>query len=471
VLILYVYTDGKVSLCNRLVEELVGKPRKEIIGTNWLNILYQDDTAKIKQQMFKSVMDDCLMYKRPNSYNGAVKNANNEERLISWSLTPILSESDAVHGCLCIGNDMTDVTAKEASLKKIDETVKEVLSNIKEYALYAINLERKITYYGMGSDIMFGWKREEVIFKDVSIFHLEEDVKSKLPSIFEHVKDKGQYETEIELVRKDKHTFPAILTVHQFLDTTGKPVGYIFIVKDITERKKMEFQILQTEKMVAIGQLSAGMAHEINNPLFVISGRVELLLEENSLNDKMRKELDVVRTQTDRIRNLADRLLKFSRYHPGKAQALDINAIVESVIPFLNYQKWVEAKVELVKDFATNLYPVMGDFNQLQEVFINLLMNAYQVLPHGGKIVVKTRNLIPDSVEIRISDNGPGIPPEDLKHIFMPFFTTKKEGTGLGLSICYNIIENHKGAINVETEVNKGTTFIIKLPMAKTKGG
>lgn len=470
VLMLYIYTDGTISLCNKPVEEMVGKPRDSIIGRKWPNTLYQDESTTIKQQMFKAVIDDCIQYKRPNNYTGAIKNINNEERLISWSLSPILSESGSVHGVLCIGNDMTDIKEREASIKKIDETLKDILSNIKEYALYAINLDGNITYYGMGSDIMFGWQKEEIIFKNVSVLHLEEDVKSKLPSILEYVKNIGQYETEIELVRKDKRTFPVILTVHQFLDTEGKLTGYIFIAKDMTERKKMEYQIFQAEKMAAVGQLSAGMAHEINNPLFVISGRLELLSEGKKLSDDIRGELDIIKSQTDRIRNLVDRLLKFSRYSPLKMQTLDINATIESVLPFLDYQKWSDAKIELEKDLAKDLLLIKGDFNRLQEVFINLLMNAYQAMPGGGKIIVKTKNLNLQFIEIRISDTGCGIADEHLKNIFMPFFSTKKEGTGLGLSICYNIIRHHNGSINVETKLNQGTTFVIKLPVTKEVG-
>jgi PAS domain S-box-containing protein len=468
VLILYTYTDGTISLCNRLVEEIIGTSRDSIMGKNWLGVLYRHDPATaIKQRMFKAVMDDCIKYKRPNNYNGAIKNLSNEERLISWNLTPILSESQSVHGILCIGNDMTDIAEREASVKKIDETVKDILSNIKEYALYAINLDGNITYYGMGSDVMFGWKKEEIILQHVSIFHLEEDVKTKLPTILEKVRNTGQYETEIELVGKDRRSFPVILTVHKFFDTQGKLIGFIFIAKDVTERKKMELQIFQSEKMAALGQLSAGMAHEINNPLFVIAGRLELLMEDNKLDEGLRKELGVINTQADRIRKIVDMLLKFSRYHPAKMDKVDINAVIESVLPFLDYQNWSAAKITLKKDFAQGLLPTKGDFNQLQEVFINLMMNALQALPNGGEISIKTRNLDEDFVEARLSDTGTGINEESLKNIFMPFFSTKKEGTGLGLSICYNIIKNHSGTISIDTKPNVGTTFIIKLPVTK----
>jgi PAS domain S-box-containing protein len=470
VLMLYIYVDGTIALCNRLVEEMIGRKRESIVGDNWLNIIFSNNTLTMKQQVFKAVMEDCIKYRRPNHYNGAIKDVNAEERFISWSLTPIFSESKSVHGVLCVGNDMTALKEKEASVKKIDDTLKDILSSIKEYALYAVNLNGNITYYGMGSDMIFGWKKEEIIFKHMGIFHLEGDAKSKLPAILDAVNKSGQYETEIEMVRKDGQTFPVILTVSRFLGNDGAAIGYIFIAKDITERKKMEFQIFQAEKMAAVGQLSAGMAHEVNNPLFVISGRLEMLLEDAKLDGGLRKELEMIKSQSDRIRGLVDRLLKFSRYHKTKTtELLDLNSVIESVVPFLDYQKWSDSKVVMEKDLAKDLLPVDGNLNELQEVFINLFLNAYQAMPEGGTVSVKTRNIDSKSVEVRISDTGPGITEEDIKNMFMPFFTTKKEGTGLGLSISYNIIKNHNGSINIETRLNTGTSFIIKLPIAKEK--
>jgi signal transduction histidine kinase len=222
--------------------------------------------------------------------------------------------------------------------------------------------------------------------------------------------------------------------------------------------------------MAAVGQLSAGMAHEVNNPLFVISGRLEMLLEDARLEGELRKELEMIKSQSDRIRGLVDRLLKFSRYHKTKTtEPLDLNSIIEGVLPFLNYQNWSDSKVVLEKDLSKDLLPVNGNLNELQEVFINLFLNAYQSMPEGGTVTVKTANTDSEFVEVRISDTGRGIAGEDLKNIFMPFFSTKKEGTGLGLSICYNIIKNHQGSINIETRLNAGTTFIVRLPIAKEK--
>ena len=157
-------------------------------------------------------------------------------------------------------------------------------------------------------------------------------------------------------------------------------------------------------------------------------------------------------------------MLKFSRQTTPKFEAININDTIEGALPLLSYHKLADAKIEMLKDFAKDLPPIKGDLNQLQEVFINLFLNAHQAMPQGGKLTVKTSNLQNQYAEIRVSDTGCGIPLQNLKNIFMPFFSTKKGGTGLGLSICYNIIKNHNGSIDIESQLNKGTALIIKLP-------
>jgi len=463
-LILYLDVKGNIIICNKKIEEVIGKLKEDIIGRYWLGFLSRDDNTGMKQQMFKAVIDDSIKYKRSNNFEGIMVDVNNNEQLISWNISPILSEDRELEGILLIGNDITELKEREASLKKIDETLKHILSSIREYALYVINLDGNITYFGMGAEVMLGWQKNEIIFKHISILHAEEDARSNLPFILEQVRQVGQYEVETQLVNKDRQSFPVMLTVNKFLDPQGELTGYIFIAKDITERKKLEYRIFQSEKLAAIGQLAATMAHEINNPLFVISGRLEMILEQEGLDDKLKEELTVINTQADRIRKLVDRLLKFARHAPPKLEAISINEAIESVLPLLSYHKLPVSNIDIEKDLSDNLPLIKGDLNQLQEVFVNLFINAYQSMSEGGKLSIKTSNFMGRFAEIRIGDTGRGIAPQNLKNVFMPFFSTKKDGTGLGLPICFNIIKSHGGSIDVESQVDKGTTFIIRLP-------
>lgn len=192
-----------------------------------------------------------------------------------------------------------------------------------------------------------------------------------------------------------------------------------------------------------------------------------MFLGQTRLARHVREGLDIMNSQVERIRRLVDQLLKFSRKTPPKMEVLNINNVLEAVLPLLSYHKLPTSQVNIEKKWTEGLLTIKGDLNQLQEVFVNLLLNAYQSMPEGGTISIKTSNFQNQYAEIRISDTGHGIPPEQLKNLFMPFYSTKKDGTGLGLSICYNIIKNHNGSIDVEeSQMNKGTTFIIKLPFS-----
>ncbi len=465
VVVFYLDTKGNISISNKKIEHITGRDRSDIIGKYWLDVLYRNNNA-IKQQMFKAVMDDTVTYKRPNNFEGVITDTRNCQRHICWNISPILSDSGELEGALLIGNDLTEQKEREASYEKIDETLKNIFSGIKEYALYVVNLDGNITYYSNGSEIMFGWKKSEIIFKHVSVLYTPEDARDKFPAIFEQLKKTGEFEEELELVKKDGEAFPVILTGSEFFDNEAKLIGYIFIAKDITERRKLEYQVFQAEKLAAIGQLAAGMAHEINNPLFVVSGRLEMLLEQKELPHALREDLNVINAQSDRIRKLVERLLKFSRKAPKKLEKINLNEVIENVLPFISYHKQPGGNIEIEKGLSSRPLFVKGDLNQLQEVFVNILLNACQAMPKGGKVLITTRGFEDKYAEVKISDTGSGIREQDMKNIFMPFFSTKKSGTGLGLPICFNIIKNHSGTIDVEsrTGVNSGSVFTIKLP-------
>jgi len=464
---LYLDPQGIISMCNKKIEELIDKKKKELFGKHWLDILCHDSNIAAKQQMFKAVLDNSITYKRANIFEGSIVDFNKKEHIISWNITPMLNETEGLAGILLLGNDVTLLKEREASLKKIDETLMNILSSIKEYALYVINLKGNITYYEMGFEAMFGWKKSEIIFKHVGLLHTKDDTENKLPFALEQVKENGHYQLKLSLVKKDGQVFPVILSVNQFLDSDGNLIGYIFIAKDITEEEKLEYQVFQSEKMAAVGSLAAGLAHEINNPLFVVSGRLEMLLGNKKLNKRFKDSLKIIDGQADRIRTLVDRFLSFTRKTSPNLKNLDVNKIIKNVLPLLLYHKLPSHKIRIARDFAKRLPLIQGDAHQLQEVFINMFINACQEMPKGGTLKIKTDTVENKFVRISINDTGRGIAPENLKNLFMPFFSTKSEGTGLGLSICYNIIKSHDGTIEVESQLGEGTTFIIKLPFAK----
>ncbi len=246
--------------------------------------------------------------------------------------------------------------------------------------------------------------------------------------------------------------------------------------------KKSREQLIQQEKMASVGQLAAGAAHELNNPLAGILGYSQFALEKitkKTLKDLSEDDicaytqyLKDIEHQSQRCKTIVQNLLKFARSSTKVPfEPLDLNSVLKDTLVFLSHQMDMN-KIELIVNLADSPLEVMGHFNQLQQVFTNIILNAIQTMTEGGKLIISTQKMeqkdsLPERVEISIQDTGCGIPEDNLNKIFEPFFTTKKvgEGTGLGLPVSYGIIKEHKGEISVESQVGKGTTFILWIPV------
>ncbi|HEV8700779.1 MAG TPA: response regulator [Candidatus Polarisedimenticolia bacterium] len=226
-------------------------------------------------------------------------------------------------------------------------------------------------------------------------------------------------------------------------------------------------QLMQAEKMTALGELVAGVAHEINNPLSTIMGYTQLLLA-RGVPAEIQRRLDIVHSEANRLAKIVRNLLTFARKHPPEKKHLGLNGIIEKTLELKAYH-FRASQIIVEKDLAADLPGTMLDFHQIQQVVLNLLNNAEQAIvevKRGGTIRLTTRQA-GDRIECRIADDGPGVPREIAERIFEPFFTTKKEGkgTGLGLSLCYGIIQEHGGSIRVECGPGQGATFVIDLPL------
>lgn len=247
--------------------------------------------------------------------------------------------------------------------------------------------------------------------------------------------------------------------------------------------KESQLQLVQAEKLAVIGQLAAGVAHEINNPLNVISGNTEILLME-SKDEDVKRATKVIMEQVKRAAGITERLLQFSRKIKPKTGRVDINKAIEDTLYLLGYQTKYQ-NIKIIKRLDLSLPEVMADSSQMQEVFLNIILNAVQAMPNGGELTLKTyakeiskftrkktdvSKQGSEVVVIEFRDTGEGIPEEKLGNIFDPFFSTKEQGAGLGLSICHGIIKAHQGIIKAQSKAGEGTIFIIQLPAQKKKG-
>jgi PAS domain S-box-containing protein len=248
----------------------------------------------------------------------------------------------------------------------------------------------------------------------------------------------------------------------------GRPAGAVLLVEDITERVGLERSARQAEKLAAVGTLAAGLAHELNNPIGVISSRVELMLldaEARALPEDVREDLNVVHRHAQRVARIAQSLLSFARQSPGQRGPVDLNRVIEDTLVLVE-KPVTRDGVRLKRRLSPDLPTVWGDANALQQVLMNLLTNARDAVAHAaeGEIEVATAADAAGGVRVTVRDTCTGITPEALARIFDPFFTTKSSGTGLGLSISYGIIRDHHGTIDVQSHPGQGTTFVVTLP-------
>jgi signal transduction histidine kinase len=241
------------------------------------------------------------------------------------------------------------------------------------------------------------------------------------------------------------------------------------------ETQHLERSARQAEKLAALGTLAAGLAHELNNPIGVISSRIEIMLldaESRPLPPDVTADLTVLHRHAQRVARIAHGLLSFARQAPGERGPVDLNHLVEDTLLLVEKQL-AKDHIAVKCSLAPDVPPVLGDANSLQQVLLNLLMNAREALGGRGEVSVETVAPVeqPGAARLIVRDSGPGISPEALPRIFDPFFTTKAEGTGLGLSISYGIVRDHQGTIDVQSQAGEGTTFILTFPpMAQGAG-
>ncbi|MBI3890398.1 MAG: response regulator [Candidatus Wallbacteria bacterium] len=281
----------------------------------------------------------------------------------------------------------------------------------------------------------------------------------------------GAYQ-ETETTTPTRHTLYLGFVVNPLVVHSGERKGSIVSFSDITEKRQMEMQLNQTEKLSTIGQLAGGVAHEINNPLGVILGFTQILLKQAGFTDQNVRRLQNVERQALRCKDIVSSLLKFARRSKMQVQPLQVNHVVEETLALMGRQLEME-NIRLERDLAPDLPDIGGDENELEQVFFNLIVNARHALAGSApenqdNLVLTVRSRLADGwVEVRVDDTGPGIPLPMWEKIFDPFFTTKEpgQGTGLGLSVSRGIVKRHGGDLRLEQSSERGSTFLVRLPV------
>jgi PAS domain S-box-containing protein len=368
-----------------------------------------------------------------------------------------------------------DARLSEAALRHSEDTARAVLESASE-GIILIDATGRITLVNTAAERMFGYPRSALLGEPLEIL-LPERIR---PS---HLAHRNDYFAEprvrpmgigLDLSgrRQDGTEFPVEISLSHVESAAGG-VAIAFIT-DITGRKRLEAQLqhqrevlYQNEKLAALGTMAAGIAHEMNNPLGIITTRIEVMLldaEQQQLPAQVLEDLQVLHRASQRVARIAASLRSFARHTPGDQVPLDLNAVVEESLTFM--QKPLAAdNVQIVARLDRTLPPILGDAATLHQVLMNLLTNASEAMPGGGQVRLETGPAVrPGWIRLLVADTGAGIPAEEISKIFDPFFTTKRTGTGLGLSVSYGIIQEHGGTVDVQSRPGAGTTFIVSFP-------
>ena len=270
---------------------------------------------------------------------------------------------------------------------------------------------------------------------------------------------------EMVIIKKGGTEIPVEVT-GAYTTYKGKPAAVVFI-RDITDRRKMEEQLVITDRLASIGELAAGIAHEMNNPLTSVIGFSDLLMKKD-IPTEIKDDLELIHREANRTARVVKNLLTFARRHPAEKYPVDINKAIQAVLELRAYEQKVQ-NIKVRTQFALTLPEIVADGFQLQQVFLNIVINAEHFMneAHGGGALTITTEQVDKMVRASFTDDGSGIAPEDIGHIFNPFYTTKEigKGTGLGLSVCHGIIAEHGGRIYAQSKLGNGTTLTVELPI------
>jgi PAS domain S-box-containing protein len=369
-----------------------------------------------------------------------------------------------------------ELVKKEEMIYRLSQELEDV-KNFMESIIQSIGsgiiiteMNDTITYINKAGERILGYAKDDVVGKPFSIFGLREK-QSVMYSLLDNPDD---LDTRKEgwMRRKDKVEFPVGFTINNHVSIRGESLGKIVIFRDMTNVFKIQEEILRMDRLVSLGKLASGIAHELRNPLAGIKTTAQALGEEMSRDDSKKEYLSRITKEIDRLNDLLKTFFSFAKPQKLNLVYCHIKDIINEIIPFL-FKEIADQGIRFVETYHPQLPTIKVDKNQMYQVFLNLFLNAIQAMPSGGELKIEVSptvsysqdGLKQDFMKIVISDTGKGIPPQIIHKIFDPFFTTKPKGIGLGLSITYQIIKKHGGTIKVESKLEKGTSFVLNLPV------
>lgn len=448
---------GNITYVNDKFVEISKYSEAELLGENH-SIL---NSSLHPQEFFKD------MWRTIGSgkvWKGEIRNRAKDGSTywVDTTIVPFLNSKGRPYQYVSIRSDITQRKQAEASLKKTLKDVSDINFALDQSSILAFTDAKGIIKNVNDKFCEISkYSREELIGQDHSLLNSGLHSKEFFKNLWRTIGSGNVWKGDIRNRAKDGSFYWVTTTIVPFLNEEGKPYQYLAIRNDITEKKKSEEMLHRQDKLAAVGQLAAGVAHEIRNPLTSMKGYAEFLqLDEE---DPQRQEfIDIILDEIDRVNNIVEEFMVLAKPKAVELEEKNIIPIVQTVVSMLNFEAR-KRNVKLEFEADEEIVQIECDENRLKQVFLNFMKNGIEAMPDGGDLRVKAE-IIDGNVMISIQDTGIGIPPETLKKIGEPFYTTKKNGNGLGLMVSFKIIESHNGKVYIESEQNKGTTFKIMLP-------
>ncbi|THD36189.1 MAG: PAS domain-containing sensor histidine kinase [Sphingomonas sp.] len=468
--------QGRVSSWNAGARRFKGYEPEEIIGEHFSRFYTEEERAKEIPRI-------------------ALKTAEREGRFEAegwrvrkdgsrfWAnvvIDPVRNPSGKLVGYAKVTRDLTERRAAEQELRASEERFRLLVQSVTDYAIYVLDPEGHVSSWNAGAARFKGYTADEIMGQHFSRFYTEEDRAKEIPRIaLETARREGRFEAEGWRVRKDGTRFWASVVIDPIRNDSGELIGFAKVTRDLTEKREIEEQLRQSQKMEAVGQLTGGIAHDFNNLLTGIGGSLEMMqvrMAQGRTGD-IDRYLLAAQGAVKRAASLTHRLLAFSRRQTLDPQPTNVNRLLNDLEDLVRRTVGPGVDVEVVG--ASGLWTTLVDPNQLENAILNLCINARDAMPEGGKLTIETANKWLDDraarqhdlpvgqyVSICVTDTGTGMAPDIVAKAFEPFFTTKPlgQGTGLGLSMIYGFARQSGGHVRIYSEVGQGTTMCIYLP-------
>lgn len=453
--------QGTVIVFNKGAEQLLGYKAEEVIGKFNVANFYPPGVAREIMRRMRSEEYGGKGRALPHRIIGVSKTGEHIPITLSGAL--IYQEGREI-ASVGIFYDLREILQAQEELLESEAKFRELFETVR-HGLYFSSREGKFLECNQAMVDMLGYpNKEEVLAMDLAKdLYLDPSHRQEFQRMIEAEGDVKDY--EVQFKKKNGEPITVLLTAHVRKDRAGQVLGYQGLLTDITERRRLEQQLFQSEKLAAMGRLTAQIAHELNNPIYGVMNCLDLLKSEVTESSSKRRFLEMALSETRRISELLRGMLSFFRPDEDVKGPVDLNSVIDDVVLFVGKQLH-EFKIRVNLNLAEGLPTVFASGNQMKQVLLNLIMNAKTAMPQGGTLTLATSST-DGKVQLSVSDTGTGIPEDIRDRIFEAFFTTKSDvkGVGLGLSVCFGIIRQHNGEISVESEVGVGTTFMITLPI------